>query len=548
VLSFYGLFCAFPVVWFLHRLAWRHLLHPLIPPASRWRAPACWGWMGVSLVISHVMVSIYWVAEAINTVLAGVGSAGPPFTGPVADAYASAYHYWSIAWIAFLVACALRRDGLGLTSPRAQAWLRHSLWALPLIAIVTYGGWNTMSSYRATASQQRQDRMLRLAFTCTHEADHLPPLDPQADELFNYARYLQKKKGPKDFNAMARYYRIAAAYGHYKANHNLQLLVSQGFADSPSRPTETIALVHQLIQDGIPSGYYDMGHYLQLGYGVDQSEELALRYYRKAADMGSPEAQFYVAKRLAPIDIAPDIARQMQQCAAAQGHGEAANSLGFDLQTDKHYADATRAFQQGVAAGNTLSALMLEKGFNGVLPSDELNYLALPNDPERSRRYKLIGAFIDANYRRNPKVPDIDQIVPLPPAPLPEWDGTFQWQKEQTHIPPQPSDELIERLSKAKHLDPATGLPLPPPPRTAIGTRLKTGTLCPEAGVWCVRGPSGDIVQEQMFWKGLRLPVHSLYRPRGLGFLNPLLDYLLGERYEHKVAIWELRRWDDATS
>jgi uncharacterized protein len=59
-------------------------------------------------------------------------------------------------------------------------------------------------------------------------------------------------------------------------------------------------------------------------------------------------------------------------------------------------------------------------------------------------------------------VPDIDQIVPLPPAKLPAWDGTFQWQKDQDAAvpPPKPSDELIARLSKDKHLDPATGLPL----------------------------------------------------------------------------------------
>jgi hypothetical protein len=57
---------------------------------------------------------------------------------------------------------------------------------------------------------------------------------------------------------------------------------------------------------------------------------------------------------------------------------------------------------------------------------------------------------------------DIDQIVPLPPATLPPWDGTFQWQKAQDEaVPPQqPSDELSERLSKNKNLDPATGLPL----------------------------------------------------------------------------------------
>ncbi|MEX5993836.1 DUF6396 domain-containing protein [Providencia vermicola] len=33
---------------------------------------------------------------------------------------------------------------------------------------------------------------------------------------------------------------------------------------------------------------------------------------------------------------------------------------------------------------------------------------------------------------KNPyaKFPDINKIVPLPPAELPEWDGTFEYQKE----------------------------------------------------------------------------------------------------------------------
>lgn len=72
-----------------------------------------------------------------------------------------------------------------------------------------------------------------LAFTCTHESDHLPPLDPKADIVFRYARYLQKTDGPKNFDDILRYYRIAVAYGHYKANGNAQLLISQGLAFSP---------------------------------------------------------------------------------------------------------------------------------------------------------------------------------------------------------------------------------------------------------------------------------------------------------------------------
>ncbi|WP_457912022.1 tetratricopeptide repeat protein, partial [Cupriavidus pauculus] len=202
-----------------------------------------------------------------------------------------------------------------------------------------------------------------LAFTCARETDHLPPLDPQTDSLFLYARHLQKQPGPKDFNEMARYYRIAAAHGHYKANHNLQLLVSQGFADSPAPSRETIDLAAQLISLGVPGGYFDMGHYLELGYGVKQDSELALRYFRKAADLGNPEAQSYIAKLLAPFDKAPEIALKMRQCATDQGYGDAANTLGINRQDKKNFVEAILAFQQGVKAGNSLSALALEEGF-----------------------------------------------------------------------------------------------------------------------------------------------------------------------------------------
>ncbi|EPN37532.1 putative sel1-like repeat, partial [Pseudomonas syringae pv. actinidiae ICMP 19096] len=43
---------------------------------------------------------------------------------------------------------------------------------------------------------------------------------------------------------------------------------------------------------------------------------------------------------------------------------------------------------------------------------------------------------------------------------LPAWDGTFQWQKERDAktAPDKPNDMLLQRLSKEKNLDPATGL------------------------------------------------------------------------------------------
>ncbi|WP_080727804.1 sel1 repeat family protein [Ralstonia solanacearum] len=392
-----------------------------------------------------------------------------------------------------------------------------------------------------------------LAFTCVHEADHLSQLDPEADQLFQYGRYLQKKEGPKNFNEVARYYRIAAAHGHYKANSNLQGLVSQGIAESPDAPKETIDLAAQLVNQGIPGGYYDIGHYLELGYGLKQDAEMALRYMRKAADLGSPDAQFYVGQKLAPIDNAPAIARQMHQCAADQGHSEAAFTLGMDLKTDKIYPEAVRAFQKAAAAGSPQGALSLEAGFSGVSEGDNLSYIGVSEDVERARRYRLIRQFIRGNDGRNPKVPDIDKIVPLPPAKLPPWDGTFQWEKDQAAaVPPQkPSDELIERLSQAKHLDPATGLPLakpaqvaqaemeaaPPPVRLPLGTVARTGESCPQDGVWCVSLTKGMVADaERSFLKGMSLPSLTIYQPRRFAWM----DNWMGVRQQTVPVAWKL--------
>ncbi|MBC8641458.1 hypothetical protein IAG25_32065 [Caballeronia sp. EK] len=105
-----------------------------------------------------------------------------------------------------------------------------------------------------------------------------------------------------------------------------------------------------------------------------------------------------------------------------------------------------------------MSAFSLRDGFKGP-PSTEL---ALRHDQERVYRYDRILRFLHENELLNPTIPDIDKIVPLPPAKLPPWDGTFEWQKQQdAAVPPRkPSDELVNRLTKEKGLNPSTGLPV----------------------------------------------------------------------------------------
>lgn len=98
------------------------------------------------------------------------------------------------------------------------------------------------------------------------------------------------------------------------------------------------------------------------------------------------------------------------------------------------------------------------------LPDDEIYYLAQTADPERVRRYKIIEDFLSKYSYLNPKVPDLDKIVPLPPAELPDWDGKLQWLEElEANVPPSlPNEERIEEMARQKGLDPKTGRPVNP--------------------------------------------------------------------------------------
>ena len=89
------------------------------------------------------------------------------------------------------------------------------------------------------------------------------------------------------------------------------------------------------------------------------------------------------------------------------------------------------------------------------------DYLALKPDAERQLRYKKIARFLSGYDYPSPKVPDLDKIVPLPPAKLPKWDGKIKFQRRyEGSSPAKPSDELVRRLAEQAGLDPLTALPL----------------------------------------------------------------------------------------
>jgi hypothetical protein len=331
-----------------------------------------------------------------------------------------------------------------------------------------------------------------LAFSCVHE--QFPAPSAEADVLFQYARWLQKNNQLKEDKSVdmeiERLYRIAAENGHYKANINLQNGAMRGHFQL--RGAEHLRLSERLISEGVATGYYFVGIFLQQGSAeLKEDQEMALRYFRKAADKGNPQAQYYVGQKLAPSDMAPDIARQMRRCAAEQGNGEAALALGINLQGKGQYQDALEVFQLGVAAGNSTSAFKLGKVFRNPSPTNELDYLDQQEDLDRAERYEKIWRVL-ANYSyANPTVPEINEILPLPPAKLPAWDGKLQWLEERlANVPPEkPSEALIRQLAKAKGLEPATGRPMPGSSAFIEIDYLKrptctSGQACTHTGYW----------------------------------------------------------------
>lgn len=162
-----------------------------------------------------------------------------------------------------------------------------------------------------------------------------------------------------------------------------------------------------------------------------------------------------------------------------------------------------------MAAGNEVSASFLSSGFKGPRPTNEFYFLDQQKDLERADRYEKIWSILADYSYASPKVPEINEIVPLPPAKLPPWDGKLQWVEERkANIPPpKPSEALIEQLAKAKQLNPATGRPTPQSPnfvRQEASLFCESDQPCPQAGYWAAQSYWSQEVR--YFKKGDILP------------------------------------------
>ena len=322
---------------------------------------------------------------------------------------------------------------------------------------------------RKIKMEKMEQLQANLEFVCKHEEK--PELSQETQQLYNYALYHDLhnmwtgKKGDAVWNGLARYYRIAAMNGDYKANIRLQYLLKSGRISSDMPQTEVHNLNEELAKQLPATAYYNLYGYLDVGYGVRTEKDGKYAYLRKAADLGSREAQYVVADMLGKIndddtlEMRIKLIDQLRACASEQGVGDASDMLGIRVGRKKEYQKAIEVFYQGVKNGSDSSARRLAHAFSGKPKEGDMYFLNLSEDQERSRRYSIIEDYLSDKDYLQPKVPDLDDIVPLPPAPLPKWDGKIAFQRWfEGEAPPKPDEALVRRLAWQAGLNGDTGL------------------------------------------------------------------------------------------
>ena len=277
----------------------------------------------------------------------------------------------------------------------------------------------------------------RQNFTCQHEAQVNPVPSEAAQVLFEQAKTLDEyDRDPAeiDYKKVASLYRQAMALGHWKAQFNLAGLYLEG-QGVPFDPNEALRLTEDLMRQGVPAAWFNMGHYYLSGVGpLKQDATVAYAFFQRAADMGSLHAQAMLGKALdSDLNEPPRlwanraIGRQMLECAFAQGSGEAAYQLGLAYNSDARgildhserealYAKAVQRYHEGVKFGSQECARDLFASFD-----DGEADVGNAKDPIRAQRYRAISEYL--RHHPDTRLPNLDRVLPLPPAKLPTWDG-----------------------------------------------------------------------------------------------------------------------------
>lgn len=357
-------------------------------------------------------------------------------------------------------------------------------------------------------------------FICKHEADVVPPIDPEAEQWLQQGLALTNGAlwpDQRDYKGAVQLWQKAADRKHWKAMLNLANAYAQG--EGVPRDTErAVQIVEQAMKLGIPGAFDLMGSYHMNGVGVKQDASRAYAFWEMAADMGSASAQAYLGGKLTALyDNPPSfwgnrkVGLKMLECGVAQGNGSAAYELagtlaGTDKSLDEDNERALRIFHEGVKFGHDKSAAWLGGAFASGEP-----LVQRMKDPARAERYLAIADVLELDP--DLRLPNLDKVLPLPPARLPSWDGKkeslIEAAKAVVPTPPikpkpTPAANPASKLTGKAHIP--EGWMLPERPAIDVPAQYET-TAAPEAGYWLAR-LLRTVTDEHHAWNAAQRPMH----------------------------------------
>jgi len=267
--------------------------------------------------------------------------------------------------------------------------------------------------------------------SCARWKNHMPrQRDPLTYDLYIKARNFWRSKKEYEFTRLELQsiltdVELAAQKGDWGARALMAHFHLRGLGHLDtnkvlvSEPKKGVNIIREAVAAGQPWGYYDLGVAHQYGYGgAAMDDTISWAYYRRAAELGSAEAQMALAEAYENAKQ-PANALYLRMCAFKQDYGPAANGQ-FD--------EALKFYQDGTRFGDKDSAAALMLFFRDQYwvqasadHTKKLRELELKPDPERKARYKIIKNSLDLNPYLRFKL--LDNVLPLPPAELPPWNG-----------------------------------------------------------------------------------------------------------------------------
>ncbi|MFL9876724.1 DUF6396 domain-containing protein [Paraburkholderia megapolitana] len=345
----------------------------------------------------------------------------------------------------------------------------------------------------------------RKDFTCVYQAQKVPALDPQAEMWFQQALALDDPNAVKiDYSKMYQLYLQAADRGHWKAMLNLASLILGDDPGVPEHdPEAAIRWVEKAMKLGVPDAYDRMGVYHLNGVVKGGNATSAYAFFEHAADMGSPSAMTFLGEKLDGTYDDPDgefwgnlpVAVKMLECAFAQGYGPAAYELAFIYKrpnTSEAKSRALQTLQEGVKLGCDQCANNLSVEFNGMYLTDGTNIVG-HIDKARAQRYRKISDILKL-YGGRLKLPNLDKVLPLPPAPLPKWDGNAQTLIDAAKgVTPPPAQQQGAALQGREFIPQGHGVS----PLSESTIAVAANQIVPRDGYWLALygSPSADRAQ-----------------------------------------------------